>query len=465
MLRGNAVGRPNISRRTMIKAIGGTLVAAPLTAAVSGCGSAASDPNTLRVSYQQFGSGRVLEDYLKPVIRAYTAAHPEITVELVPLVAAENDYFTKNELMMSSARTACDIVYEDTFILKSDIAAGYLRPIDSYLASWPMWDVFYDVAKKAVRGEDGKTYAVPAPTDTRALWYNRDLFEQAGLATPWEPRTWDDLLTAFRTLKDALPDVVPFNIYAGKPQGEKASMQGFEMLLYGTDSTLYDEEARKWVIGSPGFVESLAFIETVFAERLAPSIGNALDPNLTETITNSWLPGGQLAVNLDGNWISNNWVEGAPAEWPEWGDVMAVTKMPTQHGQAPGYTTLAGGWSWGLPIKAGKPDLAWDFLKEMVATEPTTAWTISDNKLTNRTDVAAREDYRTYGPTVEFFTSLVPDAIYRPALAPYPKVSSAIQAATEAVMTGQGSPEGAADAYDREVVEIVGAGDTARREA
>ncbi|HYH32194.1 MAG TPA: extracellular solute-binding protein [Pseudonocardia sp.] len=450
-----------LARRTVLKAFGGAVVAAPLLGAAAGCGSAAADPNTLRISYQQWGSNRITEAYLRRAMEAFSRSVPGVTVELVPLVASEDNYFTKTELMMSSERTAPDIVYEDTYILKSDVAAGYLRPIDSYVEPWPVWNEFYDVARKAVRGEDGRVYAVPGPTDTRALWYNRDLFAQAGIPLPWEPRNWDDLLATFRTLKERLPDVIPVNIYAGKPQGEKTSMQGVQMLLYGTGSVMYDEATKKWITGSTGLVDSLRFIQTVYAEKLGPEIGDALDPNLTETIYNSWLPEGRLAVLLDGNWISQNWDPGKPGEWPEWPETMSVAAMPTQRGQDPGIVTMAGGWSWALPRRAQNPDLAWQFLAEMCSTENVLAWTINDNKISNRRDVASRHEYRGYSPTVGFFTDLVPQATYRPALAPYPEISNAMQTAADAAMRGV-PPEAAVVGYDAAVVEIVGPDSTAQ---
>lgn len=430
----------------------GTAVSVPLLGA---CGSE-RDPNTVRIAFQQFGSGTVMVDFLTEVSRQVTRDHPEITIELVPLVASEDDYFTKNELMMSSERTTPDLVYEDTFILKSDVAAGYLRPMDRYIGRWDRWRDFFPPAKEAVTYDDGRVYAVPTHTDVRCLWYHRKVFEQAGVRLPWRPQTWDDILSALRKIKTAVPDVTPFNIYSGQPQGEKASMQGFEMLLYGTEDTLYDEDSKKWVIGSLGFIDSLTFLRTVFDEELTPSLADALDPNISETITNAWLPEGTLGVNLDGSWISQNWAEGAPGEWPEWADTMELARMPTQRGQGRGWVTLAGGWSWALPRLSDRPDLAWTVLQQMMTTENMTALALADSQVTIREDIAQNKDYEGYSPTVDFFTNLVDEAIYRPALAAYPEVSSVIQESMESVMTGQATPESAASSYDAAVIDIVG---------
>jgi multiple sugar transport system substrate-binding protein len=109
-----------------------------------------------------------------------------------------------------------------------------------------------------------------------------------------------------------------------------------------------------------------------------------------------------------------------------------------------------------MPRLAGQPDLAWGFLSQMMSADNMTGLAIADNQVTIRQDIADREDYRSYSPTIEFFTNLVPDAIYRPAYAAYPQISSAIQAAMETVMTGQGTPEEAAATFDSTVVDIVG---------
>ncbi|ABY22175.1 trehalose/maltose-binding protein [Renibacterium salmoninarum ATCC 33209] len=304
MLRTKPRGVTSVSRRAFM---GVALGAAFLLPALSGCSTDSS--TTLRIAYKQWGSGEVMETFLAKVSEQFRQEHPDIAIKLMPRVAGDNDYFTKNELMMSSETTAPDLVYEDTFIVKSDVAAGYLRPINAKLPGWPVWSEFYDSAKSAVTEADGKVYGVPIGTDTRALWYNSELFAQAGLPVPWQPNDWTELLRDLATLQKALPGVTPFNIFSGKALGEASSMQGFEMLLYGTEDTLYDAKEAKWVIGSRGFVDSLEFIRGVFHDGMAPPLSKALNPNLSDTIYNDWLPQRKLAVNLDGGWLGLYWTK------------------------------------------------------------------------------------------------------------------------------------------------------------
>ncbi|SDR93729.1 extracellular solute-binding protein [Microlunatus soli] len=427
-----------------------SLTGVPLLA---GCGADAS-PRTTKVQYQQFGSGTVMRDFLHTIGDQLGAEHP---LKLVPLVASEDDYFTKNELMMSSPNTTPDLVYEDTFILKSDVGAGYLQPIDDLIKDWPRWQDFTEQSRQAVTADDGRIYAVPTHTDTRALWCHGPSLEAAGLPASWQPKTWDELLDGLRRIKSRTPEVIPFNIFSGKPQGEKASMQGFEMLLYGTGSTLYEESSGKWVVGSQGFLDALRFLDAVFSEKLTPSVSDALNPNLTETIYNDWTPRGRLAINLDGSWISQNWVEGAPGAWPRWSKDMQLATMPTQHGQGRGWVTLAGGWCWAIPKRSDKRRLSWRVLRQIMQTRNMVDLAVADNQVTIRDDIAASATYRGYSPTIEFFTELGKHAVYRPALPAYPQVSSEIQQAMGVVMTGKSRPEQAAADYDRAVTELVGA--------
>src|SRR5690625_7876825 len=100
------------------------------------------------------------------------------------------------------------------------------------------------------------------------------------------------------------------------PQGEKASMQGFEMLLYGTESRLYDEDAQKWVVGSQGFIDALEFLRTVFEEELTLSLGQNLDPNIGVSIYRQILPDVWHGMVIVGYVDFRTWISDAPNPWP-----------------------------------------------------------------------------------------------------------------------------------------------------
>ncbi|MFF4030448.1 extracellular solute-binding protein [Streptomyces sviceus] len=423
------------------------LAASALTACGGGSGS---DPDTVRISFKQStdNSIHVMDDYLADIKKQFEKANPGKKAELVPIKAPDSEYYTKLQQMLRSAKTAPDLVYEDTFLINSDITSGYLKPLDPYLAKWPDWNRFIDTAKAAAKAEDGKTYGVPDGTDTRGLWFDKGIFAKAGLPADWQPKTWDEVLDAARTIKRRVPDVTPLNVYTGKPAGEAATMQGFEMLLYGTEDRLYDDSAKKWIAGSQGFKDALSFVETVYREKLGPDVSTALDPNIQTIVRGDLLPKGKLGIDLDGSWLPQDWLPGSGHEWPEWSRELGLAYMPTQHGQTPGKVSMSGGWTWAVPAKAGNPDLAFEFVKTMQTKANAQKWYVANSGISVREDVAADPAYAKAQPGIKFFTDLVASTHYRPAYPAYPRVSTAIQEAMEGVTTGDVSVEDAVKGYD-----------------
>lgn len=430
------------------------LAAGALTACGGGSGS---DPDTVKVAYNRSTDNKIRfkDNYLESVKKQFEKANPGKKVELIPIQAPDNDYATKAQQMMRSAKTAPDVVYEDTFRINSDIKAGYLRPLDEYLNKWDAWDQFVDTAKSAAKAEDGKTYGVPDGTDTRGLWFNKKIFAEAGLPADWQPKNWAEVLDAARTIKREVPDAIPLNVYTGKGPGEAAVMQGFEMLLYGTGADpLYDPASKKWVAGNKGFVDALDFVRTVYSEKLGPDVSDALDPNIGTRVATEFFPEGKLAISLDGSWMGQNWINKGPKEWPGWSTELAQAPMPTQNGQAPGSVSMSGGWTWSIPQKSQNPDLAFEFIKTQQTKENAVEWDVVGAQIAVRKDVAADPRYLKSMPGVDFFTKLVEVTNYRPALPVYPQVSSAIGEAMESVTTGDSSAADAAKAYDEELKTI-----------
>jgi multiple sugar transport system substrate-binding protein len=425
-------------------------------AALAGCSSAGSGDKVIKVAYQKFGNFTQMDTQMKAVAKQYEAAHKGYTVKLIPIQAAENDYYTKLSLMNKAAATAPDVLYEDTFLIKSDADAGYLAPLDGYVKKWADWSKFPDNAKQAGQGEDGKLYGISMGTDTRALWYNKDLLQKAGVTVPWQPKSWADVLDAAKKVKAAEPGVTPINVYSGKGAGEGSTMQGFEMLLYGTKDTLYNESSKKWVAGSKGFTDSLDFIKEVYTGGLGPSVQDALDPNFGNAVSGQLLPQGKLAIDLDGSWLSSNWLKSGAAPWANWNKVMGQVAMPTQDGASPGSTSMSGGWTLALGSKSKNKDAAWNFIKLALNQKNSLAYDVNATQIAVRTDVASDPEYTDANPTNKFFSDLVKVTHFRPATSAYPKVSNNIQVAMESVMSGQASPKHAAKTYDDALPDAVG---------
>src|SRR4051794_30078218 len=114
-----------------------------LTAAIGGCGGGSgSSTNELKIVYQKFGTYIQLDTLFKELKPVFEQQNPGVKLKLNPVTANDADYFSKINLMRRSPSSAPDVVYEDTYVINSDVAAGYLRSLDDFVGKWPDWPQF-----------------------------------------------------------------------------------------------------------------------------------------------------------------------------------------------------------------------------------------------------------------------------------------------------------------------------------
>jgi multiple sugar transport system substrate-binding protein len=437
----------------------GLMMVSLLFAACGGSNSASSNGKTvITVAFEQFGPPPYQEQiWWTKVKQQVEAANPKVELKLEPIVADEGSYYTKVDLMMRSASTAPDLVMEDSFQVSSDVTAGYLTPLDNYLASWPEYKQQWFPSMQKITTFNGHNYAVMDGTDVRLVWYNKQIFQKAGLPTTWQPHSWADILSAARTIKAKVPNVIPLNLYSGIPMDEASTMQGFEMLLYGTKDPLYDYSTNKWIAPSPGFEDALNFVKQVYnpSDLLGPTNDIALSTQAGNSVAQQLLPQSKLAIDIDGSWLPGNWEKGGAAPWPQWQSTMGMAKMPTEFGQAPNYVTLSGGWGYAISAQSTHKDLAFQVLKTAMSENLLGGYDVANTQIAPRKDIVDLPEYKNQ-PGNTFFTSLVDFTQFRPAFPAYPKISTQIDSAMQKVMQGQ-SAASAMASYAQSVTSIAGA--------
>jgi multiple sugar transport system substrate-binding protein len=161
-----------------------------LATVLQACGgsspTSSNGPVTITVAFEQFGPPPYAEQaWWTHVKQRVEAANPNIKVKLEPIVADEGSYYTKLDLMMRSASTAPDLVREDSFMVGSDVTAGYLTPLDKYLAGWPEYSQQWFPSMQKITTFNGHNYGVMDGTDVRLIWFNKSIFQRAGLPTNW----------------------------------------------------------------------------------------------------------------------------------------------------------------------------------------------------------------------------------------------------------------------------------------
>ncbi len=416
-----------------------TALAPPVAAATGG---------TIKVAYENYGANITAQqphaDRRGPSSRRM---YPGWTVNLEPIAAAENAYYTKLDLMSQSASTAPDVLYEDTFLVNSDVAAGYLAPLNSYLSKWSGWNQYSPAAKAAAKGVNGHIYGVSMGTDTRGLWYNKTLLAKAGIAVPVAPQ--DAGLTSSRRpqkIKATEPGVTPINVYSGVGTGEASHHAGLrdvpvrdqQLALTTPPPTSGRQAGAGWqAVARP-------YLKTLYTKGLADRPqARARTPTGGTVVGSRLLPQGKLAIDLDGSWVVQRptGVKGGSAPWPQWSKVMGVAPMPTQNGQGAGHVSMSGGWLLSVGSHATNKQMAVQLHNHRPGQDQNSLfYDIDAGQIATRSDVASAPSYKASNASVAAFSSFVPFTHFRPAFTAYPKLSNEIQVITGQVMTGQITP-------------------------
>lgn len=416
-----------------------------------------ADKGVITVTFRDDGQGEnsSLWQWLQAAYETFDKKD-SFELNIAPIIASEGDYFSKIALLLQSEKTAPDLVAEDTFQLITDVEAGYLTALDDYMASYPDWadGSYFDSLKEGVTGVDNKVYGVPYNTDTRGLWYNKEIFKMAGLPEIWQPKSWKDILFACQTIKEKVPDVVPFWCNSAVATGEATSMQTYEMLLYGTGETLLDKDTGKWIISSQGILDSLIFLEDIYKNNFGPPLSKVLNGQASNISAREYLPQGKLVISLDGSWITGNYLDTGAATWPEYSKVLGFAPMPTQNGDGTGIITMAGGWAWSIPSKSSNKEITMEFIKHLMDPSNYVDAIVSMGSIGTRTDIVDHEKYSAM-PFIQTATEYLSVASFRPKDSKYSAVSTHIQNMVESVVSGT-SPADAMATYGVEVARTVG---------
>lgn len=107
----------------------------------------------------------------------------------------------------------------------------------------------------------GKMYGFPDLSSARALFYNKDLFTQAGISAP--PKTWDEFENDARKIKALGGDKIGY----AEPLGKEEAQAEFSIWLFNNGGN-WKDDSGKWTINSDKNVEALQFLKKLSDEGL-----------------------------------------------------------------------------------------------------------------------------------------------------------------------------------------------------
>jgi multiple sugar transport system substrate-binding protein len=373
--------------------------------------AAPADAGEVRVTVAEYSAKT--GPYFEEVKKEFEAANPGITIkyEVVPW-----DVLLQKLTTDITAGTNADLSIIGTRWLIDFVQQDVAEPLDSYITP-EFKDRFIDTfLSPSIM--DGHTYGLPIAASARAMYYNKDLFEKAGIAKP--PATWTELQDDARKIKA----VGAFGFGLQGKEIETDVYYYYAMWSQGTEILNKDGTSG---LSTPGALEAAKLYKSMIDEGLTEP---GVTSNNREDVQNLFKQG-KVGMMITAPFLSNQIKEEAPNL--KYG-VAAIPAGPTGARGTYGVTDSI------IMFKNSKnKDEAWKLLDFLFTKEQRAKFTQGEGFLpVNKEE--AKMDYYVNNADLAAFTALLPDARFAPVIPGWEEIAQITSDAMQKIYLG-GDPE------------------------
>ncbi|MFB4349413.1 ABC transporter substrate-binding protein [Microbacterium sp. CR_7] len=296
--------------RTSHRALGGlaaaTAAVVSLTACSSCTGGGESSGGDVTLSYAIWDENQ--KPAMEEIAAAFEKENPNVTIDIQ--VTPYKEYFTKLQTAATGG-SAADVFWMNGPNFQLYASNGQLAPLDD--AGVDAED--YPEGLIDLYTFDGTLYGAPKDFDTVALWYNKALFDAAGVAYPAAGWTWDDFTAAAAALTD--PATGQYGVAASQYGQENyynsiAQAGGEVISADGTESGY----------GTPEALEGIELWTDLIEAGSSPTAQQMTDTNPEDLFLS-----GKVAMFQNGSWAAIAY--GENADISDQVDVAPLPEGPT----------------------------------------------------------------------------------------------------------------------------------------
>jgi multiple sugar transport system substrate-binding protein len=344
--------RSVVSRRHLLRTSAAGLAAGP-AAVLAACASgnqgaapaASQQPVTLRFIPAGFHA-----DLDQVVVDQFHAENPRITISFEP----QSGNYVDKVTAMQAGGDLPDVIYVADAHVKpfaaNKIAADMDKLAAKDKASQALLKDVYPamLALGQVKSIPGQ-YMLPWALDVLVMYYNKNLFKQAGAELPKPTWTFDDMVTAAKriTVDTGDPSTSTYGVTLSW-----TAWSEYVPWMRGYGGDMISDDGKKQLIDSPGSIDGIdAMASLVTKHKVAPPIGTNFGGNAFQL--------GRVAMMFT---IRNGTVAirknvGANFDW----DVELRPAFPKKH------VTGMGTAGEGVSTQTKNPDLAWQLAKYTIS--------------------------------------------------------------------------------------------------
>lgn len=278
----------------------------------------------------------------------FTERHPNIVVK------AENtsfaDYLQKYTTQ-GAGGSLPDIMYCQFAWAQQLIQAELFQPLDDYVAAQPDFKIEDFTAPSLVSYQhDGKLYGIPYDEGPGMLYYNKDLFDAAGIGIPDETWTLDRLKEVALQLTSGEG---PEKIYGlGElPSPGDGTIAPAYLYPFGAEYVNEPDETE-CRINQPEAVEAMQWWHELREQGAVPS------PEDLQNVAWPAFQFGRIAMTVQGTWATPPIRANSKFNW----DMALWPKGQERH------STYSAGSCYAITRDAQNADAAWIYLNEYLST-------------------------------------------------------------------------------------------------
>lgn len=284
------------------------------------------------------------------IIAAFEAKYPgtKVNLEYIP-----EEYTTKIDSMFLG-KMAPDVIYGHPKYFVTWASQGLLMDLTDKFAQTPelLDDSKFNTNLYEAFKYEGKNIATVNGADTMLLYYNKNLFDKAGVAYPTAGWTWEQFIDAAKKLTIIGAD--------GKPKQYGISINNSylaaEAFLFANGGKLFDDmnNPKKVLINSKENIQTLKMMQDlIYTYKAAPTAADS-------EVLGGGFDTGKIAMDVEGVWSV---VYRKDIKDFSWG----LQELPTNDAGNKKIPALYAGYAIAKTTK--NPELAWEFAKFMQSDE------------------------------------------------------------------------------------------------
>lgn len=191
---------------------------------------------------------------------------------------------------------------------------------------------------------DDHYYAIPKDYDTIALWYNKTMFDEAGLSYPDATWTWDDLMEAAKALTKDDGSQYGFAINPSNDQDT------YYNIVYSMGGYIVNDDHTKSGYDNENTLKAMDYVADLLQYCPDPTV-------MSETGTDVLMQSGQVAMITQGSWMVAGFKEN---DYMTENCDVAVLPYDKTTGNR---DTIVNGLGWAASASTDRPDDCWKLIE------------------------------------------------------------------------------------------------------